>query len=74
MAIGIILGSTRKGHVSPQVGEWVKAIADKREDANYEITDIADFDLPFVGEGIGEEAGVKAWAEKIAHLDDCIRI
>lgn len=28
--IGIILGSTRQGRVSPQVGEWVKGIADKR--------------------------------------------
>lgn len=45
--IGIILGSTRQGRVSPQVGEWVKGIADKREDANYEIVDIADFQLPF---------------------------
>ncbi|HWL26265.1 MAG TPA: NADPH-dependent oxidoreductase, partial [Ureibacillus sp.] len=35
--IGIILGSTRQGRVSPQVGKWVKEIADKREDANYEI-------------------------------------
>jgi len=69
LAIGIILGSTRQGRVSPQVGEWVKGIADKRGDANYEIVDIADFDLPFLGAGTGEEAGVKAWAEKIAHLD-----
>ena len=29
--IGIILGSTRQGRLSPQVGEWVKSIADKRE-------------------------------------------
>ena len=33
--IGIILGSTRQGRVSPQVGEWVKEIADQRGDANY---------------------------------------
>ena len=46
--IGIILGSTSEGRVSPQVGEWVKGIADKRGDANYEIVDIADFNLPFL--------------------------
>ena len=34
LKIGIILGSTRQGRVSPQVGEWVKSIADKRGDAN----------------------------------------
>ena len=36
--IGIILGSTRQGRLSPQVGEWVKSIADKRGDANYDIS------------------------------------
>ena len=45
--IGIILGSTREGRVSPQVGEWVKELADKRGDANYTIIDIADYKLPF---------------------------
>ncbi len=67
--IGIILGSTRQGRVSPQVGQWVKEIADQRGDANYEIVDIADFNLPFVGEGTGEEPGLKAWSEKIHSLD-----
>ncbi len=28
--IGIILESTRQGHLSPQVGDWVKSMADKR--------------------------------------------
>ena len=47
--IGIILGSTREGRLSPQVGEWVKSLGDKRGDANYEIVDIADLNLPFLG-------------------------
>lgn len=72
--IGIILGSTRQGRVSPQVGEWVKEIADKRGDANYEIVDIADFKLPFLGEGTGEEPGLKAWGEKLASLDGFVFI
>ncbi|MFZ0074997.1 MAG: NADPH-dependent oxidoreductase, partial [Exiguobacterium undae] len=33
--IGIILGSTREGRLSPQVGNWVKELADNRGDANY---------------------------------------
>ncbi|MFJ7933940.1 NADPH-dependent FMN reductase [Sporosarcina sp. NPDC096371] len=74
LAIGIILGSTRQGRVSPQVGEWVKGIADKRGDAAYEIVDIADFNLPFVGAGTGEEAGLKAWVEKISNLDGYVFI
>ena len=72
--IGIILGSTRQGRVSPQVGKWAKEIADKRGDANYEIVDIADFKLPFLGEGTGNEPGLKAWPEKLASLDGFVFI
>lgn len=72
--IGIILGSTRQGRVSPQVGEWVKGIADKRGDANYEIVDIADFNLPFVFTTAGDEPGIKAWSEKLSSLDGFVFI
>lgn len=33
--IGIILGITREGRNSPQVGSWVKSLADKRGDATF---------------------------------------
>jgi len=72
--IGIILGSTRQGRVSPQVGEWVKSIADQRGDANYEIVDIAEFDLPFLGTTEGTEPGIAAWNEKLASLDGFVFI
>ncbi len=72
--IGIILGSTRQGRVSPQVGEWVKGIADKRGDANYEIVDIADFNLPFLGTTDGSEPGIAEWNTKLASLDGFVFI
>ncbi|MNJ49890.1 FMN-dependent NADPH-azoreductase [compost metagenome] len=72
--IGIILGSTRQGRVSPQVGEWVKGIADKRGDANYEIVDIADFKLPFLGTTDGTEPGIGEWNQKLASLDGFVFI
>jgi NAD(P)H-dependent FMN reductase len=72
--IGIILGSTRQGRVSPQVGEWVKGIADKRGDANYEIVDIAEFNLPFLGTTDGSEPGIGAWNGKLAELDGFVFI
>ncbi|MBO1511483.1 NADPH-dependent FMN reductase [Metabacillus bambusae] len=72
--VGIILGSTRQGRVSPQVGEWVKGIADKREDANYEIVDIADYQLPFLGTTDGSEPGIAAWNEKLNSLDGFVFI
>ncbi|HJF32187.1 MAG TPA: NAD(P)H-dependent oxidoreductase [Sporosarcina psychrophila] len=72
--IGIILGSTRQGRVSPQVGEWVKGIADERGDANYEIVDIAEFELPFLGTTDGTEPGIAAWSDKIDSLDGFVFI
>lgn len=72
--VGIILGSTRQGRVSPEVGEWIKEIADQRGDANYEIVDIADYQLPFVGTTDGTEPGIAAWNEKLNSLDGFVFI
>ncbi|TDF96286.1 NADPH-dependent FMN reductase [Paenibacillus piri] len=66
--IGIIIGSTRPGRVSPQVGKWIMDIAEKRGDASYEIVDLADYNLPFLGDPSGERQ-VAAWAKKISGLD-----
>jgi NAD(P)H-dependent FMN reductase len=68
LKIGIILGSTRPNRVSPQVGEWVKSIADQRNDADYEIVDIAEFHLPFLGDPNGMDQ-VTAWSNKLDSLD-----
>lgn len=67
--IGIIIGSTREGRVSPQVAAWVKEVADKRGDANYTIIDIADYKLPLLGEAGGDASGAAAWSEIIAKQD-----
>jgi NAD(P)H-dependent FMN reductase len=72
--IGIILGSTREGRVSPQVGAWVKEIADKRGDANYTIIDIADYKLPLLGEAGADTSGAAAWSEVIAAQDGFVFI
>ncbi|OWR29983.1 NADPH-dependent oxidoreductase [Saccharibacillus sp. O23] len=71
--IGIILGSTRQGRLSPQVGEWVKRIADERGDANYQIVDIADYRLPLLGEADATEQAT-AWNAKLAELDGFVFI
>ncbi|MEK5642935.1 MULTISPECIES: NADPH-dependent FMN reductase [Paenibacillus] len=72
--IGIILGSTRQGRVSPQVGQWIKEIADQRGDANYEIVDISDYNLPFLGTTDGSEPGIAAWNQKLGELDGFVFI
>ena len=72
--IGIILGSTREGRVSPQVGAWVKEIADQRGDANYTIIDIADYKLPLLGEEGGDASGAAAWSQAVGAQDGFVFI
>ncbi|MBD7946017.1 NADPH-dependent FMN reductase [Psychrobacillus sp. FSL K6-2684] len=74
LKIGIILGSTREGRLSPQVGNWVKELADKRGDAQYEIIDIADFKLPLLGEAGGDASGAAAWSSRVADCDGFVFI
>lgn len=74
LKIGIIMGSTREGRVSPQVAVWVKQLADQRGDAEYEIIDIADFKLPLLGEAGADASGAEAQSKAIASQDGFIFI
>jgi len=80
LKIGIILGSTRPGRVSPQVGTWVYEQAKSRTDAQFEIIDIADYDLPVYDEAVPpgyhnyQKDHTKKWAEKVGGLDAFIFI
>lgn len=74
LKIGIVLGSTREGRVSPQVGAWVKELADKRGDAEYQIIDIAAFKLPLLGEAGGDASGAAAWSAQINGCDGFVFI
>jgi len=73
LKIGVILGSTREGRVSPVVGKWFLDLANKREDAAYELVDIKDFNLPLLGES-NDTTGVEAWNKKLAELDGFVFI
>jgi len=72
--IGIILGSRREGRLSPQVGNWVKQLADARGDANYTIIDIADYKLPLLGENGNDASGAAGWSEAVAKQDGFVFI
>jgi NAD(P)H-dependent FMN reductase len=73
--IAIILGSTRPGRNGEAVARWVLDIAKQRSDAEYELVDIADYNLPHLDEamppsmGRYEQPHTKAWAEKIGSFD-----
>ena len=73
--LAIIVGSTRPGRKAEAVARWVHEIAKKRNDTEFEIVDIKDFDLPLLDEPIPPSMGqyshphTKAWATKIASFD-----
>lgn len=73
--IGIIIGSTRPGRNGEAVAKWVYEIAKQRTDAEFEIVDIADFNLPLYDEPVPPSMGgyshehTKVWSAKIASLD-----
>ena len=50
MNVAIIVGSTRPNRRALYVAQWVHGIASKRTDAQFEIVDIADYNLPLLDE------------------------
>src|SRR2546430_1125876 len=75
LKIAIILGSTRPGRNGEAVAKWVHEIADKRSDAEFELVDIKDYNLPLLDEPVPPIMGqysqphTKAWAAKIGSFD-----
>ncbi|QMS84620.1 NADPH-dependent FMN reductase [Candidatus Xianfuyuplasma coldseepsis] len=69
--IGVILGSTREGRVSPQVGSWVVENLKNSDAANIELIDIKDYDLPFLGTSSNMDNVVR-WNQKLEQLDGFI--
>lgn len=68
LKVGIIVGSTREGRVSPQVATWIKDNADQRKDAIYDILDVKSFNLPFLGESEDTTSLLK-WNEALNQYD-----
>ncbi len=73
--IAIIVGSTRPGRNGAAVADWVFTQAQQRTDADFELVDIADFDLPMLDEPVPPSMGqynnehTQKWAAKIATFD-----
>lgn len=78
MKIAIVTGSTREGRKSLDVANWVKAIADQRGDASYEIVDVASFELPVWDSPVppayqpSDDPKAKAWVDTMAGYDGYI--
>lgn len=73
--VAIVVGSTRPGRKAEAVARWVHGIATKRSDAEFEVVDIKEFDLPLLDEAMPPAMGqydqphTKAWAAKVAAFD-----
>ena len=75
LKVAIILGSTRPGRNGQAVSQWIYDLAKNREDADFELIDIVDYNLPLLDEPIPPMMGqygkdhTKRWAEKINSFD-----
>jgi NAD(P)H-dependent FMN reductase len=76
--IAIIVGSTRPGRNGEAVGKWVYGVSRKRSDAEFELVDIKDFNLPLLDEPMPPIMGqyskphTKRWAAKVGSFDACV--
>lgn len=73
--IGIIVGSTRPGRFGTQPANWLNELAAKREDAEFELIDLAELDLPLLDEAAPpmmnqySKDHTKQWSETVSGLD-----
>jgi NAD(P)H-dependent FMN reductase len=75
LKVAIVTGSTRPGRNNEAVARWVYGLARARKDAEFELVDIADYNLPLLDEpmspilGQYTHAHTKKWAETIGSFD-----
>ncbi len=75
LKVAVILGSTRPGRIGEAVAKWTYEIARKRSDAEFELVDVQDYNLPLLDEPVPPSLGqysknhTKTWAAKIASFD-----
>lgn len=75
LKIAIILGSTRPNRNGEAVARWVHGLAQRRKDAQYELIDLREVNLPLLDEPVPpsmhkySKPHTKAWSEKIAGYD-----
>jgi NAD(P)H-dependent FMN reductase len=75
LKIAVILGSTRPNRVGGIVADWVTDAAASRDDASFELIDLAEVGLPFLDEGLPPSVGQYAnqhtrdWAARVGSFD-----
>lgn len=78
LKIAVVVGSTRPGRRSKQVADWVFQRASEHGGAEFELLDVADFDLPLLDEPMPPSLGnyrqehTKQWAGAVRDFDGFI--
>jgi NAD(P)H-dependent FMN reductase len=73
--VAIIIGNTRPGRKAEAVARWVHDLAKQRADAEFEVVDIKEFNLPLLDESVPAMRGqysqphTRDWAAKIGAFD-----
>jgi NAD(P)H-dependent FMN reductase len=75
LKIAITIGTTRPGRKGEAVAKWAYDIARQRSDAEFELLDLADFNLPLLDEPLPamsaqySQPHTRAWSAKVASFD-----
>jgi NAD(P)H-dependent FMN reductase len=75
LKIAVIIGSTRPGRVGEAVARWVHELANRRTDAEFELVDVEEFNLPLLDELVPPATGqyskehTRTWAAAIDSFD-----
>lgn len=73
--LAIIIGSTRPNRNGEAVGKWVYEVAKERKDAEFELIDLKEINLPLLDEPVPpsmhkySKDHTKRWSEKIEGFD-----
>ena len=76
--IGIVISSIRANRFADKPAQWIKNIASKRTDLDFEIVDLRDYNLPIFAEATSPAYGppkngeARRWGAKLAELDGFI--
>ena len=78
--IGIVISTTRAARFADKPTNWLKSIAEARDDIEVEIVDLRDYPMPFFEAAMSpgyvpvEHPVAQAWAKTMASLDGYIFI
>jgi NAD(P)H-dependent FMN reductase len=73
--IAVVVGSTRPGRNGEAVGRWVMETVRDRSDAEFELVDLLEVDLPLLDERVPPSVGhysqphTQRWARTVASFD-----